>query len=86
MGQSPVQTVSASSIQIRAHHHIDVCTDINNITPRNLITLSSKVTLHVNVIYLEVDQINSLKCKCGQAVSLMGHWTEEPRRAYCPGF
>ena len=28
MGQSPVQTVPAYPIQIRAHHHIDVYTDI----------------------------------------------------------
>ena len=28
-GQSPVQTVPACPVQIRAHHHIDVCTDIN---------------------------------------------------------
>ena len=31
-GQSPVQTVPACPVQIRAHHHIDVCTDINNET------------------------------------------------------
>ena len=30
MGQSPVQTVPACPIQIRAHHHIDFKTDINN--------------------------------------------------------
>ena len=29
-GQSPVQTVPACLVQIRAHHHIDVHTDINN--------------------------------------------------------
>ena len=29
MGQSPVQTVPACSVQIRAHHHIDVYSDIN---------------------------------------------------------
>ena len=28
-GQSPVETVPACPIQIRAHHHIDVFTDIN---------------------------------------------------------
>ena len=28
-GQSPVQTVPACPIQIRAHRHIDVYTDIN---------------------------------------------------------
>ena len=28
-GTSPVQTVPARPIQISAHHHIDVCTDIN---------------------------------------------------------
>ena len=28
-GQSPVQTVPACPVQIRAHHHIDVYTDIN---------------------------------------------------------
>ena len=28
-GQSPVQTVPARPVQIRAHHHIDVYTDIN---------------------------------------------------------
>ena len=31
-GQSRVQTVPACPIQIRAHHHIDVYTDINNAT------------------------------------------------------
>ena len=31
-GQSPVQTVPARPIQIRAHHYIDVCTDISNST------------------------------------------------------
>ena len=30
VGQSPLQTVPACPIQIRAHHHIDVYTDINN--------------------------------------------------------
>ena len=30
MGQSPVQTVPACPVQIRAHHHIDVYTYINN--------------------------------------------------------
>ena len=30
MGQSPIQTVPACPVQIRAHHHIDVYTDINN--------------------------------------------------------
>ena len=29
MGQSPVQTVPGCPVQIRAHHHIDVHTDIN---------------------------------------------------------
>ena len=29
-GQSPVETVPACPVQIRAHHHIDVYTDINN--------------------------------------------------------
>ena len=29
-GQSPVQTVPAGPVQIRAHHHIDVHTDIND--------------------------------------------------------
>ena len=29
MGQSPVQTVPVCPIQIRAHHHMDVFTDIN---------------------------------------------------------
>ena len=29
MGQSPIQTVPACDVQIRAHHHIDVFTDIN---------------------------------------------------------
>ena len=29
-GQSPIQTVPACPIQIRAHHHIDVSTNINN--------------------------------------------------------
>ena len=29
-GQSPVETVPACPVQIRAHHHIDVCTDISN--------------------------------------------------------
>ena len=31
MGQSPIQTVPACPVQIRAHHHIDVYTDINKI-------------------------------------------------------
>ena len=31
-GQSPVQTVPACPIQIRAHHHIDVYTDINQVS------------------------------------------------------
>ena len=30
-GQSLVQTVPACPVQIRAHHHTDVYTDINNI-------------------------------------------------------
>ena len=30
-GQSPVQTVPACPVQIRAHHHIDVYTDINHV-------------------------------------------------------
>ena len=30
VGQSPLQTVPACPIQIRAHHYIDVYTDINN--------------------------------------------------------
>ena len=30
MGQIPVQTVPVCPVQIRAHHHIDVNTDINN--------------------------------------------------------
>ena len=30
MGQSLIQSVPACPIQIRAHHHIDVYTDINN--------------------------------------------------------
>ena len=30
-GQSPVQTVPACPVQITAHRHIDVYTDINNI-------------------------------------------------------
>ena len=30
MGQSPIQTVPACPVQIRAHHRIDVYTDINN--------------------------------------------------------
>ena len=30
MGQSPVQTVPACPVQIRAHHHIDVYTDVNH--------------------------------------------------------
>ena len=29
MGQSPVETVPACPVQIGAHHHIDVHTDIN---------------------------------------------------------
>ena len=29
MGQSAVQTVPACPVQIRAHHHIDVFSDIN---------------------------------------------------------
>ena len=28
-GQSPVQTMPVCPVQIRAHHHIDVYTDIN---------------------------------------------------------
>ena len=31
-GQSPVQTVPACPVQIRAHHHIDVYTDISKTT------------------------------------------------------
>ena len=31
-GQIPVQTVPACPVQIRAHHHIDVYTDINSVT------------------------------------------------------
>ena len=31
-GQSPIQTVPACPVQIRAHHHIDVYADINNNT------------------------------------------------------
>ena len=30
-GQSPIQTVPACPVQIRAHHHTDVYTDINDI-------------------------------------------------------
>ena len=30
MGQSPIETVPACPIQIGAHHHIDVYTDINH--------------------------------------------------------
>ena len=29
-GGSPVQTVPACPVQTRVHHHINVCTDINN--------------------------------------------------------
>ena len=32
MGQSPIQTVPACPIQIRAHHHINVYIDINDFT------------------------------------------------------
>ena len=31
MGQSPVETVPACPVQIGAHHHIDVYTDINKL-------------------------------------------------------
>ena len=32
MGQIPIQTGPPCPVQIRAHHHIDVYTDINDIT------------------------------------------------------
>ena len=38
-GQSPVHTVPACPIQIRAHHHIDVYTDIS----KECVTLKHKL-------------------------------------------
>ena len=52
MGQSPIQTVPACPIQIRAHHHIDVYIDINEqlrllilVEPKQMSTGEDRLTM-----------------------------------------
>ena len=45
MGQSPVETVPECPVQIRAYHHIDVHTDINQVIQVFLSTGPSAIIL-----------------------------------------
>ena len=47
MGQSPVQTVPACPVQIGAHHHIDVCTDISDILKNLCTNFNLIITIHL---------------------------------------
>ena len=52
-GLSPVQTVPACPVQIRAHHHIDGYTDINKLFI-HFMTTEQKYTFVMEVFYFVV--------------------------------